>query len=226
MTADGGEKTSTTADIFAGKKVVLFGVPGAFTPTCSNNHLPGYLENHDAILARGVDTIAVLATNDVHVMGAWARFTGGEGKILFLADGSGGTSRAPPPGLDVDFDQERHGLPQRALLADRRGRRGQVDQRREQAGRQSIQRGGHSGTALSGVERPSCLSRTASRGSTVEQLAVSASPVAPEEWRVWVKRRRASQVAWLSPSVGLAGPAEARCSAASAVRWPFVRPLA
>ena len=68
---------------------MLFGVPGAFTPTCSNNHLPGYLENHDAILARGVDTIAVVAINDIHVMGAWARFTGGEGKILYLADGNG-----------------------------------------------------------------------------------------------------------------------------------------
>ena len=88
MTADGA-KDMTTAEIFAGKKVVLFGVPGAFTPTCSNNHLPGYLENHDAILARGVDTIAVVAVNDIHVMGAWARFTGGEGKILFLADGNG-----------------------------------------------------------------------------------------------------------------------------------------
>ena len=58
---DDGAKDLTAADVFAGKKVVLFGVPGAFTPTCSNNHLPGYLENHDAILARGVDTIAVVA---------------------------------------------------------------------------------------------------------------------------------------------------------------------
>ena len=100
MTADGA-KDMTTADIFAGKKVVLFGVPGAFTPTCSNNHLPGYLENRDAILARGVDTIAVVAVNDVHVMGAWARFTGGEGKILYLADGNGDFVRAA--GLDVDL---------------------------------------------------------------------------------------------------------------------------
>jgi peroxiredoxin len=102
MTPDGA-KDLTTADIFAGKKVVLFGVPGAFTPTCSNNHLPGYLENFDAIKARGVDTVAVIATNDVHVMGAWARFTGGEGKILYLADGSGDFARAT--GLDVDLSQ-------------------------------------------------------------------------------------------------------------------------
>ena len=102
MTADGAKELSTT-DIFAGKKVVLFGVPGAFTPTCSNNHLPGYLENFDAIKSRGVDTIAVIATNDVHVMGAWARFTGGEGKIVYLADGSGDFARAT--GLDVDLSQ-------------------------------------------------------------------------------------------------------------------------
>ncbi|MER9373468.1 peroxiredoxin [Mesorhizobium sp. M0491] len=97
MTADGA-KPITGSEIFSGKKVVLFGVPGAFTPTCSNNHLPGYLENHDAILARGVDTIAVVSVNDVHVMGAWAHFTGGEGKILFLADGSGDFAKAV--GLD------------------------------------------------------------------------------------------------------------------------------
>ena len=100
MTPDGA-KDITTDEIFKGKKVVLFGVPGAFTPTCSNNHLPGYLENHDAILARGVDTIAVVATNDHHVMAAWARFTGGEGKILFLADGNGDFVRKA--GLETDL---------------------------------------------------------------------------------------------------------------------------
>ena len=107
ITADGA-KDLTTADIFAGKKVVLFGVPGAFTPTCSNNHLPGYLENHDAILARGVDTIAVIATNDHHVMAAWARFTGGEGKILYLADGNGDFVKKV--GLDADFSAFAMGL--------------------------------------------------------------------------------------------------------------------
>lgn len=91
----------TTSEIFAGKKVVLFGVPGAFTPTCSNNHLPGYLENRDAILARGVDTIAVVAVNDHHVMAAWSRFTGGEGKITYLADGNGAFAKAT--GLDMDL---------------------------------------------------------------------------------------------------------------------------
>ncbi len=96
-----GVKDMTTKDVFAGKKVVLFGVPGAFTPTCSNNHLPGFLENHDAIKARGVDTIAVVSMNDHHVMQAWARFTGGEGKLLFLSDGSGNFAKAT--GLDIDL---------------------------------------------------------------------------------------------------------------------------
>jgi peroxiredoxin len=105
---DDGAKDLTTADIFAGKKVVLFGVPGAFTPTCSNNHLPGYLENHDAILAKGVDAIAVVAVNDHHVMRAWAGFTGGEGKILFLADGNGAFVKAT--GLDADFSGGGMGL--------------------------------------------------------------------------------------------------------------------
>jgi peroxiredoxin len=100
MTADGA-KALTTAEIFSGKKVVLFGVPGAFTPTCSNNHLPGYLENYDAIVSRGVDTIAVVAVNDHFVMGAWANFTGGEGKLLYLADGNGDFVRAA--GLEADL---------------------------------------------------------------------------------------------------------------------------
>lgn len=96
-----GAKDMTTSEIFAGKKVVLFGVPGAFTPTCSNNHLPGFLENHAALTSRGVDTIAVVAVNDHYVMQAWARFTGGEGKLLYLADGNGAFAKAA--GLDIDL---------------------------------------------------------------------------------------------------------------------------
>lgn len=107
ITAD-GPKEVTTAEVFGGKKVVLFGVPGAFTPTCNNNHLPGYLENRDAILSKGVDQIAVVAVNDVFVMGAWARSTGGEGKILFLSDGSGTFARAC--GLDIDLSGAGLGL--------------------------------------------------------------------------------------------------------------------
>lgn len=102
MTADGAANMTTDA-VFAGKKVVLFGVPGAFTPTCSMNHLPGFIENNDAILARGVDSIAVVAANDVFVMNAWSKATGGEGKILFLADGNGDFARAT--GLDADMSK-------------------------------------------------------------------------------------------------------------------------
>ncbi|MDT6940310.1 peroxiredoxin [Brucella pseudogrignonensis] len=86
-TAD-GVKEVTTDEVFAGKKVVLFAVPGAFTPTCNLNHLPGYLDNRDTILSKGVDEIVVVSVNDPFVMGAWAQSTGGEGKITFLADGS------------------------------------------------------------------------------------------------------------------------------------------
>lgn len=76
----------TVADIFSGKKVVMFAVPGAFTPTCHLNHLPGYLEHHDAILAKGVDEIAVLSVNDAFVMGSWAEATNGIGKLRYLSD--------------------------------------------------------------------------------------------------------------------------------------------
>lgn len=91
----------TTDEVFGGKKVVLFAVPGAFTPTCSMNHLPGYLENRSEILARGVDLIAVLAVNDVFVMSAWAEASGAKDKILFLADGSADFTRKV--GLDADL---------------------------------------------------------------------------------------------------------------------------
>ena len=96
-----GPADISTADLFAGKRVVLFAVPGAFTPTCSLNHLPGYLENRDAILAKGVDDIAVVAVNDHHVMGAWATSTGGAGKLRFLADWDAGFTKAL--GMDIDL---------------------------------------------------------------------------------------------------------------------------
>jgi peroxiredoxin len=105
---DGQGRDIATAEIFDGKTVVLFGVPGAFTPTCNNNHLPGFIENHDALKARGVDTIAVVATNDHHVMSAWAKASNGEGKILFLADGNG--AYAKKLGLDADMSASGMGL--------------------------------------------------------------------------------------------------------------------
>lgn len=106
-TSDGPKEVST-ADIFAGRKIVLFGVPGAFTPTCNKNHLPGFLENRDAILSRGVDEIVLVSVNDVFVMSAWARASGGEGRILFLADGSGDFARAA--GLENDLSKNGLGL--------------------------------------------------------------------------------------------------------------------
>ena len=98
---EGTGRDVTTSEIFDGKTVVLFAVPGAFTPTCNNNHLPGFLDNLDALKARGVDTVAVIASNDHHVMGAWAKSTGGEGKLLFLADGN--ADYAKKLGLDMDM---------------------------------------------------------------------------------------------------------------------------
>jgi glutaredoxin/glutathione-dependent peroxiredoxin len=93
MTAD-GPKPQTTDDIFKGKKVVLFAIPGAFTPTCHKNHLPGFLNNAAAIKAKGVQSIVVTGVNDVFVMDAWKKATGAEGKIEFLADGSADFAKA------------------------------------------------------------------------------------------------------------------------------------
>lgn len=99
-TPDGMNEVSTS-DIFSGKKVVLFAVPGAFTPTCHLNHLPGYLENRDTILAKGVDEIAVISVNDGFVMDAWSKATGGAGKIRFLSDWDASFTKAI--GLDMDL---------------------------------------------------------------------------------------------------------------------------
>ena len=101
-----GPAVKTTEDIFKGKKVVLFAVPGAFTPTCSNNHLPGFLKNADAFKSKGVDTIAVTGVNDVFVFDAWKKATGAGGKIEFLSDGNGEFAKA----LDLSMDGSGVGL--------------------------------------------------------------------------------------------------------------------
>jgi peroxiredoxin (alkyl hydroperoxide reductase subunit C) len=103
-----GPKEVSTDEIFAGKKVVLFAVPGAFTPTCSARHMPGYLENIDALRAKGIDTIACIAVNDVFVMDAWAKELGIDGQITMLADGSGVFARAL--GLELDLTARGLGL--------------------------------------------------------------------------------------------------------------------
>lgn len=98
MGEKGPEKVSSS-DIFAGKKVVLFAVPGAFTPLCSKSHLPGYVVNADQISGKGVDTIACLSVNDAFVMHAWGQSNNAE-RLLMLADGNGDFTRAM--GLEMD----------------------------------------------------------------------------------------------------------------------------
>lgn len=107
MTADGQQQLATET-VFSGRRVVLFAVPGAFTPTCSMNHLPGYLNSLDALRERGADTVACTSVNDVHVMSAWAKQTGAEGRILMLADGSAVFAKAV--GLTVDLEKAGLGL--------------------------------------------------------------------------------------------------------------------
>ena len=105
MTPD-GPAPKTSDELFKGKKVVLFAVPGAFTPTCHKNHMPGFVKNADAIKAKGIDMIAVTAVNDVFVMDAWKKASGAEGKIEFLADGSADLAKA----LGLTLDASANGL--------------------------------------------------------------------------------------------------------------------
>jgi peroxiredoxin len=109
MTA-AGPTPITTAELFGGKKVVLFSVPGAFTPTCSNKHLPGYLAEADAMRKKGVDTIACLAVNDVFVMDAWGKAKGADGKILMVADGNAELTKK----LGLEMDASKYGMGQRS----------------------------------------------------------------------------------------------------------------
>ena len=103
-----GPKPVETKDYFAGKTVVLFGLPGAFTPTCHKNHLPGFIVNEERFKAKGVDKIAMTAVNDHHVLKAWAEATGAMGHVDFLADGNGDFAKAI--GLDLDLSAGGLGL--------------------------------------------------------------------------------------------------------------------
>jgi peroxiredoxin len=107
---DGGPKPVKTDDLFAGKKVVLFALPGAFTPTCSAKHLPGFIQNSDAIKQKGVDVIACLSVNDAFVMGAWGDSQGAGGKVMMLADGNGEFTKA----LGLEMDATRFGMGHRS----------------------------------------------------------------------------------------------------------------
>ena len=95
-----GPQKLTTDQLFAGKKVVLFSVPGAFTPTCDARHLPGFIQHAADFKAKGVDTVACMAVNDVFVMKAWAKASAVDDKVLMLADGNGDFAKA----LGLDFD--------------------------------------------------------------------------------------------------------------------------
>ncbi len=107
MTPD-GVVDITTDEIFGGKKVVMFALPGAFTPTCSAAHVPGYVVHNEAIKAKGVDTIACLSVNDAFVMGAWGEAQNVEDNILMLGDGSASLTRAL--GLELDLSERNFGL--------------------------------------------------------------------------------------------------------------------
>jgi glutaredoxin/glutathione-dependent peroxiredoxin len=101
-----GPKDLTTDELFKGKRVVLFSVPGAFTPTCDAKHLPGFVQLADQILAKGVDTIACMAVNDVFVMNAWGKASNVGDRVLMLADGNGDYARA----LGLEMDGSKFGM--------------------------------------------------------------------------------------------------------------------
>ena len=103
-----GPNPVKTDELTRGKKVVLFGLPGAFTPTCSAKHVPGYVANYDKLKAKGVDTIACMSVNDAFVMGAWARDQKANGKVHMLADGSADFTKAL--GLELDLNARGMGV--------------------------------------------------------------------------------------------------------------------
>lgn len=113
-----GPEPKTVNEVFAGKKVALFAVPGAYTPTCTNNHMPGFVGRVDEFKAKGIDAIACTAVNDIFVLTNWAKDTGAVGKIEMLADGSGDFAKAI--GLDIDLSSFGLGLRSKryAMLVD------------------------------------------------------------------------------------------------------------
>ena len=106
--ADGAPSPISTDDIFAAKKVALFGLPGAFTRTCSAKHLPGFIDNADALKAKGIDAIVCISVNDAFVMGAWGEARNVGGKVMMVADGSANFTKAA--GLDIDMSEKGYGL--------------------------------------------------------------------------------------------------------------------
>ncbi len=117
MGAD-GPTTTTVADVFKGKKVALFAVPGAYTPTCHKQHLPGFVERVAELGAKGIDTVACTAVNDIFVLTHWAQDCGADGKVLMLADG--GADFVRKIGLDIDLSARGFGVRSKryAMLVD------------------------------------------------------------------------------------------------------------
>jgi peroxiredoxin len=109
-TADGLDDV-TTAQVFAGKKVVLFAVPGAFTPTCHTRHLPSFLDHYDELKAKGIDTIACVAVNDAFVLDQWAKVNDVQGRVLMLSDGNGSFTKS----IGMELDASGAGLGIRSL---------------------------------------------------------------------------------------------------------------
>jgi len=105
---DSGPEAITTDDIFGGKKVALFGLPGAFTPTCSAKHVPGFVDNADALKAKGIDSIVCVAVNDAFVMGAWGKDQNVGDKVMMVSDGSADLARAT--GLELDLTSRVFGM--------------------------------------------------------------------------------------------------------------------
>ena len=120
MTKDGPQNVATD-ELFKGKKVVLFSVPGAFTPTCDAKHLPGFVQSAEQFKGKGVDTIACMAVNDVFVMNAWGKHSNVGDKVLMLADGNGDYAKALGP--RARWARLRHGHARPALCHRRRRRR-------------------------------------------------------------------------------------------------------
>ena len=105
---DDGPGGISTDEIFSGKKVAIFGLPGAFTPTCSAKHLPSFVNNADALKEKGIDTIACISVNDAFVMDAWGKAQDVGGRVTMIADGSANFAKAA--GLDIDMSGKGYGL--------------------------------------------------------------------------------------------------------------------
>jgi len=123
MTENGAQPV-TTDELFAGRTVALFAVPGAFTPTCSAKHLPGYVEHADDLRARGIDEIVCISVNDAFVMGAWGKQAGTDGKVTMLADGNGDFAEA----LGLSMDATKFGMGRRSQRFSMLVRDGRVEQ--------------------------------------------------------------------------------------------------